>query len=89
MPGMLYIESFSSLFLPAGRQGRWGKSPIFSNGVYGLTFSILGSYFYKKEYLFYLIISIKLFIYFPPNSFFQVEKKVQNRSEVPGGRLRK
>jgi hypothetical protein len=33
--GMVEIECFGSLFLPAGRQGRWGQNPAFSNGVYG------------------------------------------------------
>jgi hypothetical protein len=34
MLGMLEIESISSLFLPAGRQGGRGQSPALSNGVY-------------------------------------------------------
>jgi hypothetical protein len=29
---MVEIESISSLFLPAGRQGRWGQAPPFLTG---------------------------------------------------------
>ena len=34
MLGMVEMESISSLFLPAGRQGGRGQSPALSNGVY-------------------------------------------------------
>jgi hypothetical protein len=34
MLGIVEIESISSLFLSAGRQGGRGQSPILSNGVY-------------------------------------------------------
>jgi hypothetical protein len=38
---MVEIESTSSLFLPAGRQGWWDQSPDLSNGVYFLFFGFI------------------------------------------------
>jgi hypothetical protein len=37
MLGIVEIESISSLFLPAGRQGGQGQSPALSNGVYPIS----------------------------------------------------
>jgi hypothetical protein len=41
MLGMVEIESVSSLFLPAGRQGGRGQSPALSNGVIQLAYRSL------------------------------------------------